>query len=306
MTAYDPELVGHLRDELREEAEPTILKTLDDACRLAREWNVQIDGWLPGGTCSLILTGLREGTEVVLRAPLLPWEQIASLPVMQAFSQHGGIPILASDPASGVALVPRLRPGTSLGEFEDTDDEAIDIFVGVALKLRGAQGQGRSVETYFVDLKDRVLPASLRPDLPADAARLAKRLFETVPPLKLLHGDLHHFNILKDGNEWIAIDPEGGAGDPAYEPSAFLRNPTGTLRDHPDLAGLTRRRIIRFAEGLGDPLERIWGWALVRTLLSASDVPNSSGETWTKVAGVLDELGNEFASPLIENWGKSS
>jgi hypothetical protein len=42
----------------------------------------------------------------------------------------------------------------------------------------------------------------------------------------LLHGDLHHWNILSSEREgWLAIDPKGLAGEAECETGAFLRNP---------------------------------------------------------------------------------
>ena len=49
----------------------------------------------------------------------------------------------------------------------------------------------------------------------------------------LLHGDLHHFNILKSnfGPPWRAIDPKGVVGIKAMESARFIRNELmGTLR----------------------------------------------------------------------------
>ena len=41
-----------------------------------------------------------------------------------------------------------------------------------------------------------------------------------------LHGDMHHFNVLRAGREpWLAIDPKGLAGDPCFDVCQFLRNP---------------------------------------------------------------------------------
>ena len=42
----------------------------------------------------------------------------------------------------------------------------------------------------------------------------------------LLHGDLHHFNVLEDAKRgWVAIDPKGVVGELEYEVGAILRNP---------------------------------------------------------------------------------
>ena len=45
-------------------------------------------------------------------------------------------------------------------------------------------------------------------------------------PRVLLHGDLHHDNILRSGREgWLAIGPFGVFGDPGFEAGALLYNP---------------------------------------------------------------------------------
>lgn len=50
----------------------------------------------------------------------------------------------------------------------------------------------------------------------------------------MLHVDLHHDNILQNGNEWLVIDPKGVVGEPAYEVAAFIHNPMPELLTHAD------------------------------------------------------------------------
>lgn len=291
---FDPQLLLHLRSGLDDEAEVAIERALANARRLGERWGVEFDGWLPGATCSLVLTGWREGEAVVLRTPVTDWEIEASLPAIIAFSEHGGIEVLDSDPETGTALMPRLRPGNTLAETPE--EEAVEACAHLILRLREADGRGPSVADYLQPtLEARALPVVLRPQLAADVARLAQGLIETAPPSRLLHGDLHHFNVLRHGDSWVAIDPEGMVGDPAYECAAFLRNPVPALADHADLPGLLRSRIERFAACLGDPPERIWGWALVRTAqcVSWSDASPFYSH-WTKVVEALDQLSDVF------------
>jgi streptomycin 6-kinase len=66
----------------------------------------------------------------------------------------------------------------------------------------------------------------------------------------VLHGDLHHYNILSSGDQWKAIDPKGVIGEPVYETGALLRNPFGLL-DRPNPLKLTERRIAILSELLG-------------------------------------------------------
>ena len=55
----------------------------------------------------------------------------------------------------------------------------------------------------------------------------------------LLHGDLHHYNVLSDrARGWCAIDPKGVVGELEYELGAALRNPI----DRPGLVREARRR----------------------------------------------------------------
>ena len=44
-------------------------------------------------------------------------------------------------------------------------------------------------------------------------------------PLVLLHGDLHHDNILRKGDrDWVVIDPQGVVGAGFLEAGRFLQN----------------------------------------------------------------------------------
>lgn len=64
----------------------------------------------------------------------------------------------------------------------------------------------------------------------------------------LLHGDLHHENILKNENgSYTAIDPKGVIGDPVFDLSRFILD---EFRD--DLTSEPKDVIIDFVQKLGD------------------------------------------------------
>ncbi len=86
----------------------------------------------------------------------------------------------------------------------------------------------------------------------------------------LLHGDLHHENILAAEREpWLAIDPKGLVGEPAYEVGAWLRNPMPQLLDMPQPGRILARRINQLAEELGFDRARLRDWGLAQAMLSA-------------------------------------
>ena len=98
------------------------------------------------------------------------------------------------------------------------------------------------------------------------AVKVAQDLLSDNPLPKLLHGDIHHENIIlaEDGTPKL-IDPKGIIGDPVYDIANVMRNP--------DMKGLvTKERIDRqisiFHEILGYDKNRILQFGFVHTWLS--------------------------------------
>src|SRR5690606_27850285 len=58
-----------------------------------------------------------------------------------------------------------------------------------------------------------------------EAATLAGRLLDAQSDIRPLHGDLHHDNILEGPRGWLAIDPKGVLGDPAFDAANLFFNP---------------------------------------------------------------------------------
>jgi streptomycin 6-kinase len=88
----------------------------------------------------------------------------------------------------------------------------------------------------------------------------------------LLHGDLHHMNILKDDTRgWLAIDPKGVVGELAYETASALHNPIPHFEMIADLKVMERRvRVLADRLRLGE--ERILRWSFAKDIL---------GHLWT-------------------------
>lgn len=106
--------------------------------------------------------------------------------------------------------------------------------------------------------------------LVAQAERLFTELLASTNEMALLHGDLHYWNILAaQRQDWLAIDPKGVVGDPAFEPSAWLLNPKPPALSGPDLKRQLRRRVDQFVEQLALDRERVLGWGIARVVLSA-------------------------------------
>jgi len=85
----------------------------------------------------------------------------------------------------------------------------------------------------------------------------------------LLHGDLHHDNVLfDDALGWRAIDPKGVLGEVEFEIGAALRNP----QELPGVIGnlsVFRRRVDIFSSRLRLDSGRVLAWAFAQAVLSA-------------------------------------
>ncbi|WEK03197.1 MAG: aminoglycoside phosphotransferase family protein [Candidatus Devosia phytovorans] len=121
-------------------------------------------------------------------------------------------------------------------------------------------------QTLF-DTDVRAWPHTAR-DLYARSAGIALKLFDRPSAQIPLHGDLHHDNILSSDRGWLAIDPKGLLGDPAYEVANIFINPLNGLQIAADPRRIAARADT-FAERLAYPRKRILGWAAAHAALSA-------------------------------------
>ena len=123
-------------------------------------------------------------------------------------------------------------------------------------------------------------------------------LLKEDPERILLHGDLHHGNLLLDESRgWIIIDPKGVVGPPVYESGAMLRNPPGVhLRQKLD--AMMSARVELISEVLGDDPEMITAWAFAQAVLSVLWSMEDSQPGWeaeVALARCFEELHASYA-----------
>lgn len=85
-----------------------------------------------------------------------------------------------------------------------------------------------------------------------------------------MHGDLHHDNILKHGNDWLAIDPKGVIGDREFEIAAFDFMYVSELANITDSKSIMEQRIEVLAQKSKLDAQRIKDWVFVRLILMAA------------------------------------
>lgn len=266
-------------------------RAVDDLARLASQWGLDIVGQLPGATCSLVADVRRHGARAVLKITLAEEERVCGVPTAVAHAGHGGIPVWEHDEAAGALLMP-FAVGPTLDRYDATDDEQLSVQAGVALRLQGSPGTAVWPMERWFELLGAQGPD--RAPLDPGQVRRARAMFEeleaTTTRRTLVHGDLHHFNIIRHDGEWVAIDPKGMWCDPAVEPAAYLRNIVHRLPTGDALVELTSRRLRLFADQLGEPWDRVWGWGFVVAVVSVLWASDGFLAPWTELVRALERL----------------
>lgn len=256
---------------------------------LTERWDLEVGTPFAPLTFNWVAPARRaDGTRAVLKLGLPGSDIVHELAALQCFDGHGMVRLLEADPARHAMLLERLEPGAMLDRLAD-DEEATRIAARVMRALWTSApaehsfpttaGWGRGFERLRARFEDGTGPLPRR--LVEEAETLFRELTASQAEPVLLHGDLHHMNILRaERAPWLAIDPKGVVGEPAYETGALLRNPTPQVLDYPDPVQMTARRIAILSEELGFEQARIRGWALAQAVLSAWWSIEDEGYGW--------------------------
>lgn len=150
------------------------------------------------------------------------------------------------------------------------DDEATRTLCAAAAELH--RDRGRAPPATLVPLE--VWFAALEPaaakhgGVLRDAAEAARSLLARPREVGVLHGDLHHDNVLDFGARgWLAIDPKGLWGERGFDFANVLRNPY-----HPLALGHGRfaRQAALLAREARLDRARVLRWTLAFSGLSAA------------------------------------
>ena len=214
-----------------------------------------------------------DGKEVALKLGVPHHEMMMEIEALRIFDGRGAARLLEADYGLGALVLERLKPGTMLSSLTD-DEQATSNAAQVMRQLWRPAPPKHSFPTVsdwaagLQKLRDHFggetgpLPASLVERAEALFTELVGTMGEPV----LLHGDLHHYNILSAAREpWLAIDPKGLVGEAEYEVGAFLRN---RLHSSPSPERLLARRVDQLADELGFERGRVLGWGLAQAVLS--------------------------------------
>ncbi len=262
------------------------LPTLIADCE--RQWSLTVHPPFPHLSYNYVAPAVRaDGVEVVLKVGFPNLELRAEIETLRLCDGHGMVQLLEADSEQGALLLERLKPGTTLSTLTN-DEQATSIAAQVMRQLWRPVPPEHSFPSVakwaagLRRLRDHFGGATgpFPARLVEEAETLFVELMSSMAEPMLLHGDLHHENILAaERQPWLALDPKGMVGEPAYEVGALLRNPSQLLAA-PQPGHILARRVDQLAEELGFDRARLRGWGLAQAVLSAWWSIEDHGHGW--------------------------
>lgn len=231
-------------------------------------WRLEPDGEPILSRSGRLLPVRKEGVPAMLKIATEAEERWDGL-LMVWWDGEGAARVLAHD--GEALLLERARDAGALAEMARSGgDEAADrIICRVAARLHAPRGRPMPelipLETWFAPLA----PVARRHGgILARAAATARGLLARQREVTVLHGDLHHGNVLDFGPRgWLAIDPKRLVGDRAFDFANLLRNPDPDTKVVP---ARFARRVVVIADAAGIERQRLLGWTLAFAGLSAA------------------------------------
>jgi streptomycin 6-kinase len=278
----------------------------------AQRWELRIEAPLALSYNYVAPATRADGTPAIFKCGVVADNSSirAEIAALQHWDGDGAVRVLEADKDAGVFLLERLIPGREIVELDDV--VSTRIAAGLMRRLWKAPPETQTFPTLedwskAYDLL-RVRHGGTTGPLPHALIERGERLYRQLlasqaAPI-LLHGDLHHFNILSAQREpWLVIDPHGVIGEPAFEVGPWLRNTIGDpngphrhlyLLNQPNAREVLDRRLNDFSDLLGIERQRLRDWGIAFGTLSACWSNESNHrDGWEQalaVAAILETL----------------
>jgi streptomycin 6-kinase len=227
-------------------------------------------------------------SDVVLKICLPSDEFIYEQQALLFFKGQGCIKLYDYDLSKGGMLLEAIKPGTTLKTLFPHNDMNATLYAADLIKKLH---HGRTLDpahTYptintWLALLDNADMNSIPSVHLHNAQALTHHLLTSQKDLYLLHGDLHHENILLSSqNSWTAIDPKGVIGELAYEVGALIRNPIVELLEQQNPHEIIARRLSHFSKVLAIERQRLVDWSYTQAILAACWAMQDKSNSWQK------------------------
>lgn len=265
------------------------------------KWSFKINGSYPLSINYVAPVLLNDGAKAVFKIGYPEdREFLSEVEALRLLNGETVVKLLAEDLKKRAILIEQLTPGTPLSCLED-DEKATRIIAHLMNEMWRVDPKNNN----FIDLKNWASEFQLfyktnssSSQIPVEAVKEAEKIFKDLTSnpngLYLVHGDLHHDNVLSAQREpWLAIDHMGIIAEREYDVAALLRNPYKKLEKMDNIKDVLNRRLDILEDVLGFERQRIIKWGFAQTILSVVwniESKNQRWKIWYKVAQVFREM----------------
>jgi len=232
-----------------------------------KRWDLTPDGEAIITRSSRLLPVRQHGLAAMLKVAAEPEEKYGA--ALTAWWDGCGAARVLAHHGDGL-LLERARGDLSLSHLARSgrDDEASRIICDVVAKLHAPRNKPLpeliALERWFAELEPGALAHGGILRLCASTART---LLEAPQDVTVLHGDIHHDNILDFGTRgWLAIDPKRLLGERGFDYANLFCNPDFDIAASP---ACFARRLAVVSEAAGLDRKRLLQWILAWAGLSA-------------------------------------
>lgn len=193
---------------------------------ISQEWNLTSLKPVDNLSMNYVASALQNSMKVILKISLDSELIKGEYTALTALAEYGAVEVLAHK--ENTLLLKKLNPAISLKTYlPDRRKEALKIACEVVKKLH-TPSPSVSSNITLPSIEERFSLFNQNWPISSDLLILARKfrdeIFLRYHERKVLHGDLHHDNILQDGNTWKVIDPHGVIGFPINEVWAFVQD----------------------------------------------------------------------------------
>ncbi|EKT4505028.1 aminoglycoside phosphotransferase family protein [Pseudomonas putida] len=256
-----------------------------------KRWGLTIDGDAFVSLNGNLLPVRQGNVPAMLKISQEPEEQAGSQ-LMAWWDGDGAAPVLAHE--GEALLMKRAQGSATLIQMVNSgqDDEAIRILCAVVARLHTPRPKPIPELIPLVQWFESLLStAATHCGILEHCAGAARELLAAPRDVAVLHGDIHHGNVLDFGQAgWLAIDPKGLYGERGFDYANILCNPDEASALAPERFA---RRIALIADASGIDCRRLLQWVLAWTGLSATWMLEDGAEPGSRL-----ELAKLAASAL--------
>jgi len=250
---------------------------------------------------------LGTGAEAVLKVGVPHGDFSAEMEALAIYKGRGINRLIDCDKALNAMLLKRLRPGKMLDSVDNVREQS-EIAARILRDLHATPPPSHHTLPHFMDwmlsafadarsCKDQTRARGYIEQIPR-VESMMEILLEPDEPQILLHGDLHHWNILSDADRgWMAIDPKGVIGASCLDVGRFINNAMGFGETAAEKREILLEAVAVFSDVLGENEERMFAGAFCDEIMGSSwglkQAPNAREASAQQALKVMVEMAQD-------------